>query len=470
MTLTHILRRGLDTPETLAVLAVLGLFACGALMVMQDDSWWHLRCGELIWRSGSVPEHDSFSFALTPDDYWPNHEWLAQLLFFGAYSLGGLPLLNILGGLVTAATGALLLAAMRGPVERRFCLYMLGLPWLVSSLSVRPQIFTMLGLAATLYCIGWRRYWPLPLIFFVWANLHGAVAIGGAVLIVACIVQACIAPSRAIPIVVATAFAGMATMLTPMGLRLLAFPLESVARLHVLGLSEWLPPGFSSWQDLYFWLLLAIFLALATCRGARVRRTSTAQLIAAAGLLAILAASSARNVPLFLMAAMTAASRLFPIHADVARDRPARKNLAVAGAFAIGVGAALAISFALPLKRLDWRPLPPAAIEAIRQSPGRMFNTYNSGGYLIWFVPERKVFVDSRQDPYPLNLLLATAQAQRSGDPGTLFDQYHLRSAFIERKWPLARTLRDLGWVTCYADERWVLLSADPAAKRVAAR
>lgn len=468
-TVAQHMRLGINTPQTIAVLAVLGLFACGSLMVMQDDSWRHLRCGELIWRTGAVPDRDPVSQTLTAEARWPNHEWLAQALFFGVYSVGGLPLLNLLGGAVTALTGAILLAAMRGPMELRFALLMLALPWWISSLSVRPQIFTLLGLALTLHCLARRRYWPLPFIFLVWANLHGAVSIGVAVLLVAAIIQAAIGPRRSIPILIATALSGAAALLTPTGLQLPRFSLELVARLRVLGLTEWMPPGIGQWQDVYFWLLLAGFLSIAALRGSRVRRVSTAQTIAAAGLLAILAVMSAGNIPLFLMGAAVATSRMFPIHADVRSDRPARKNLAVAGLFGAATIGALVFAFSMPLKRLDWRPFSREAIAAIRDAPGPMFNTYNTGGYLRWFVPERPVFVDSRPDPYPIDFLVELTRARRTGDPGTLFDRFRLRSALLERHWPLVSTLRDLGWSTRYADDRWVILSAEPDGRRVAA-
>ena len=63
-TRTGILTRGLSTDQTLRGLLCVGLFVCGALLVMQDDSWWHLRCGQLISQLGTVPQHDSFSFSL----------------------------------------------------------------------------------------------------------------------------------------------------------------------------------------------------------------------------------------------------------------------------------------------------------------------------------------------------------------------------------------------------------------------
>lgn len=101
----------------------------------------------------------------------------------------------------------------------------------------------------------------------------------------------------------------------------------------------------------------------------------------------------------------------------------------------------------------------PSALAAVRACPGPMFNTYNTGGYLLWFIPERKVFLDSRQDPYPLELLLATLDAQRTGDYEDLFRQYGIRSAVMEPKWPLGRKLIEDGWHERYRDSRWLVLT-----------
>lgn len=45
---------------------------------------------------------------------------------------------------------------------------------------------------------------------------------------------------------------------------------------------------------------------------------------------------------------------------------------------------------------------PVRAIEYLRRHPvhGPMFNTYGYGGYLIWALPEQKVFIDGRGDLY----------------------------------------------------------------------
>ena len=73
-------------------------------MPAQNDTFWHLRAGQDIWRTGHVPrvDHDSHRFAGAP---WPDHEWLTQALMYLAYRAGGMP------GLQSGAAALVLAAA-----------------------------------------------------------------------------------------------------------------------------------------------------------------------------------------------------------------------------------------------------------------------------------------------------------------------------------------------------------------------
>ena len=44
--------------------------------------------------------------------------------------------------------------------------------------ALRPQVFTIFLFSLTMYLSVRGRLWPLPAVFFLWANLHGAVALG----------------------------------------------------------------------------------------------------------------------------------------------------------------------------------------------------------------------------------------------------------------------------------------------------
>ena len=73
---------------------------------------------------------------------------------------------------------------------------------------------------------------------------------------------------------------------------------------------------------------------------------------------------------------------------------------------AVAAVAFVAATFRASPARLNWRPIGDGALAAARACDGPLYNHYDDGGTLIWFLPEKPVFVDGRQDPYPLPFLL----------------------------------------------------------------
>src|SRR4029453_1321021 len=70
------------------------------------DFWWHLKMGEVIATTGSLPQTDLFSFTATGRPFVLQN-WLGELIYYWTYSAGGFPLLVFLGTLLTL--GAFLL-------------------------------------------------------------------------------------------------------------------------------------------------------------------------------------------------------------------------------------------------------------------------------------------------------------------------------------------------------------------------
>src|SRR4051794_39346844 len=64
-----------------------------------NDFWWHLATGRLIVSQGAIPTVDSFSYTRLGEPFF-NQGWLAQLLMYGLYQLGGIPLIYIVQALV----------------------------------------------------------------------------------------------------------------------------------------------------------------------------------------------------------------------------------------------------------------------------------------------------------------------------------------------------------------------------------
>src|SRR5438552_4004511 len=109
------------------------------------DFWWHLKAGEIIVTSGSIPRTDLFSFTAAGKPF-VLQSWLAEVLFYGGYRLGGLPLLVALNTalLVAALVPVYLLCqeAAAGRPRRGVLAATLAAWSLVSGCYVRPQVFS----------------------------------------------------------------------------------------------------------------------------------------------------------------------------------------------------------------------------------------------------------------------------------------------------------------------------------------
>ena len=70
----------------------------------------------------------------------------------------------------------------------------------------------------------------------------------------------------------------------------------------------------------------------------------------------------------------------------------------------------------MQIDHLRWTPLPAGSLRALARCPGNLYNRYDEGGYLIWFAPEKPVFLDGRQDPYEPRLVLEQIRIETTGD------------------------------------------------------
>ena len=194
------------------------------------------------------------------------------------------------------------------------------------------------------------------------------------------------------------------TLFTPLGLTFWEELPGSLGRLQTYNIQEWQAPTLLNTSVLPFWAVLGVLGWVGYRRRLTLFDDPGDRLLTIAALLFIpLALISQRHVPPFLVLALPAISRGPPnrradrhTHGRSTTGKDTRRRpRSVAGISLVGVG----IVWGTPLPRLDWTPLSPEMTAAIRACDGPLYNSYNDGGYLVWFIPERKVFMDSRQDP-----------------------------------------------------------------------
>jgi hypothetical protein len=472
--------RGLTFAQLTAGLLFGALAVCALLMPAQSDTFWHLRAGQEIWRTHHVPLVDHYSYTAA-GRFWPDHEWLWQAASYALYRLGGMPLYVLGGAAVAMTTMVLVYRMMVGEIATRFWLMAIGFSLTSVIWVLRPQIVTLFFLVVMVALLVAERVWWLPLLFLVWANAHGGVAFGGLVLAVITAVALVRARHRdpadvrrAVRLCIATPLCALATVLTPLGFRVWGFVGGSLSVSRANGITEWQPTLPFGPFEIAFWVVALAFVALLVRKRASLRSPSwgwgdTVILTAALATLP-LGLLMERNTAMFLLFAIPAASRLLGPEfrfrrapaAAPSSDNP-RLNLALLALISlVELGAVLAIWHAPP-PRMGWRPMSADAVAAVRACPGPIYNRFYDGGFLIWFVPERPVFLDNRQDPFPSAFIRETTAVDMGAPYQSLFHRYGIRCAFLPAESKMIGRLTADRWTTRFRDDRWAVLVAPGA-------
>jgi len=458
-----------------------------ALMPAQNDTFWHLRAGQDIWRTHTIPRIDLYSHTAAGAP-WPDHEWLAQALIYGVYRVGGMPGLELGAAALVMGAATLTWRLMVGSLASRATVMTIGLAVSTCVWVLRPHLLTLFLLAVVLTLIARERWRWIPPLFLFWANAHGGVVLGGLVLASAWGAAALRwwrvreagdgARLRALSIVLA--LSGLACAAAPLGFGIYRFVIESTARSMQVKILEWFPVKPVDFFGVLFWAATSGFVALLLVRGRRFFARPAPPwadwaIVAAAVAMLPLGARSLRNTAPFILLATPAASRLlgadFRLPASIARwlrsrpraaseDKP-RLNLAILVAGAATAVAVVAAQLASPHPRLGWTPISEGALAATRACSGPLYNQYGDGGTLIWFVPEKPVFVDGRQDPFPLPFLLDAVEIEGGRKPyRPMFDRFGIQCAFLPSDAGTADQLLKDGWQPRFRDEKWIVLEA----------
>jgi hypothetical protein len=177
-------------PETGIFLALwLFFMVVGQDKLFHDPgTFWHTIVGRRMLDSGQLIYTDPFTFTWQ-GKHWIGHQWLGECL------MGLIDRIDGLDSLLLAA--ATILAALYAWVAQRFM--RAGLHWSLASVLVmlvvaassshfhiRPHLATIVFLGVTMgYLvdweagrIGWRRLWWLVPVYLVWTSIHGG-TLGG---------------------------------------------------------------------------------------------------------------------------------------------------------------------------------------------------------------------------------------------------------------------------------------------------
>ena len=454
--------------RTAVTLLFLVVAATACLMPAQSDTWWHLREGQVLWNGGTLLT-DYFSHTV-PGGYWQDREWLSQVVFFAPYRLGGLPVLTLLGASIVTLTWLAIWSLLEGPLWSRILVTILGVTANSAQWSLRPQLFTLIGLAITLVLLSrvvraWSAIaWLIPLVFLVWANLHGGVVVGLALLVVAVGWSAVSRPTantRRLAVVAATAFA--ATAATPLRTSLWTDTFSAARRMKEAGITEFAGASLTDPLLMPFWLLCAAFLVLLVAArpwqsDSRARHFS----VAAAVALLPLGVMASRNAALVALIAVPALHYLFGGSLRIDRGEPRRErprlNAALVASVAVLATVVVVYNWTNRRAQLGWTPIPEAVAASVESCRAPLYNRFTDGGPLIWFARSQKVFIDNRFDPYPTTLLKESVKVEATGNYRPLFDQFRINCAALPAESLVAGRLRHDGWRVVADEGGWMVI------------
>jgi tetratricopeptide (TPR) repeat protein len=513
--------------HALGCAVVCGAASTGLSPSADGDIWWHLAAGREMVTRGGLLFTDPFSISAAGRP-WVDVHWLFQLAVFAlhrAFGLAGLvwakcALLGLGAWLLYLAVGRQRHAWTRGVLLTSL---VGGLLAARALLLVRPVIGTLVLLAfffLQLERFGRdgraRHLWPLPVAQVLWANFQGLSALGPAV--VATYAVAALAwavggtarvwpfagegsedssPARRARSLLATlAACGLASFVTPFGVRGATLPALLLGRLlpgeHDVfarnvaeNLSPFVLEGVSGGELWHFKWSLALVAVAALVAGRRLRLSHALLLLGFAGL----AALSNRNVLLFYwLAAPILAIHVGPALRQAVAVRFRRQGLQLAAGFNAAVVVGLFSTSALAaLRESDLTEpspfrVPSMSAQQLAAMPvgGSVFCADHHGGYLIWqLYPRFRPYIDTRlvlrsADEYATYLRLA--------DEPERFDAFQARHGFAYVVLPvlfperyqrlIAHLYESAEWKLLYTDGSEVLfgrreLTRDVAEQRV---
>ena len=483
--LRFILEKCFSFPVLMGAVLVAANFEIEKSLRLDPDTWWHMKYGNIILQTGHWPAVDDWSFTVHG---MPRvaYEWGGEVVTALAYRLGGLQGMDVL--LITLTSIILLLLYYFAWLRCRnskaaFVGTVLMIPVAALCFTLRPQLLGYIFLLITLIAL--ERYrqgeqknlWILPPIFLLWVNTHGSFTLGFMVLGLYWLSGLVDFSSGGLTAVrwrpkqrIHLELVGLASVLmlpiTPYGTRLATVPLEVATSLplNFADIIEWQPLNAGLWQAKLLLILLFAFIMAQIAFRYRYRLEEFA-------LFLIVAYSTFVHFRFAILYAIVFAPMAAAILARWVPAYDSKIDKHAINAFLIVAMGALLVHF-LPshatLKKNVSKIYPVEAVDYLKDHPipGRMFNEYGFGGYLVWaMAPKHKVFIDGRGDIYEQAGVFSDYMdvTQMRPDALAVLQSYRIDSCLVYQTDPLATLLSATpGWKKVYGDGVSIIFVRQP--------
>jgi tetratricopeptide (TPR) repeat protein len=422
--------------RVLALIALTYALLAGIRTVTDWDLGWQMATGRWIVQHHQIPSTDVLSYTAQGKPW--RYPVASGLVFYAVYLTGGYALLSILGAAVCVSTVALLLR--RGSWVTAV-LAILAVPRIAVRTTPRAEIFTVVLFAAFLtllweqYETGRSRLWLLPVMMVAWVNFHLGLN-AGLGLIVGYVLLECLQMlradrrrqaidhlRRAWPWLLLTF---IAVLINPWGWKIFATSLRLMTPMAARSqqILEWQPSRLN-WSNFIFGLslrspetfsVLLLVVAIAVLIAVIRKQFGPALWLCGATFLAV---RSQRLQVLFSIVVVIVAGAVFTSALAALQRRVGDSRLhsiLTAGAcflvvLLVCVWSTDLVTGRTYMRGIDaasfgtglswWFPESGAAFIERAGIPGKIFNTYDEGGFITWRLgPKYQDYVDGRGDPF----------------------------------------------------------------------
>jgi hypothetical protein len=451
------------------------------------DSFYDLYAGRYIMRHG-IPHWNVVTFQAHGAP-WIDQQWLAHVLYYGAWVIGGYPALAVMSAvLVTSgfAVMALLMQSRSIPPTRMFVWVAAAFIGYLGNILIRAQSFAYPLFALTLWLVVAdsraprlrARTWLVILVLVFWANTHGSVLVGAALVALYAGYRAAAALHRgggrpALAYLALSAAATASVVCTPYGTGVIGYyeQVDSVTPALIRYVVEWERPSPLYLVSMGFYALVAATVIAIVVAWRRGRRPDPLLAVIALAML-VLALTAIRNQTWFgfagsLLAADTlagsSAGRVPTL--SMAFSRATAAVLAAAALVSVGLVAAAPDSkfeVLVPVRAVD-----AAAALAARNPAAHVLGDEWSSA-MLWYYPAMfgRVAFDARLEQYSAAQLDAYAEFlfARSRGWQRLVNGYDI--VVVSRhdhQWLATELARLPGWRVVYSDRDGIVLGRGPA-------
>lgn len=456
---TRTLKQRIVVRRIIQGLIILAIFLMAINNINEEnDFFWQLKMGQIIWTQHYFPTHDIFSHAAF-GQVWTLHEWIPSVIFYLIFTYLGVAALIIFKALMVSATFIFfLLLFNRLKVNLYLSLLFLGLAALVNSRgiwAVFPSIFEYFFISLILFVIEYfkEKSWVpvfLAVLSLIWVNSHGSffllpIILGSYVAgsFIASKLKnkfSAFSPlgrlltKREIISFSVVAFISLVTPLaTPNGLWTYLYPFRITFGNLTTYVSEyqkfWTVWNWD-WSDFVYSCTVLLFVSMFAIFLINIKKLHPTDLLLGI-FFGVLTLTAVRHVAIFALVALYLIAKYLTAWFGEYRGIFARSLVKDVLAIMVIISFVYYFKTAIAPFGLTFseKGYPVEAADIINQSgiPGNMFNHYNYGGYLIWKMPKYKVFVDGRLEMYEGTVGddYKTIVGSQRGYLG-LIDKYHI--------------------------------------------